>query len=444
MVDIDEFSIHELDAIMRGLRYEHGESTFLTYYMNPKPVRKVILKQLDEDDGVVTARVVEQDKVLEQRQGDVIVQLRLTMEDVEGSKLDTNKQTHNDFDLGLYQQILEADNVIEITWILDEGNAATCVEDFGGDGVEAEGGSDEDEDSDLDRKRRAVLKDLGKEKVCLEGEVHKVKSYIALKDSEVGGPTTSEVNKSKCVRKSQRKRNEVSGPTSTRNSISTNKGKGKDKYVRDKDSSCPWLNLYNLNYKTSIMWGFPYTRYLGQRVKQKKVVGDYTKQYAQLRDYILELQSTNAVTTVKLDLVSEPNLSNVTTRCFKKIYVCLGAMKKGFRDGMRDFLGLDGAFMKGYFPGQILTAASVDSNNGIYPLLMSYLSLKTHKVEMVIGVLLECVGGKMTWIRHIYENMRRTWRTREYKKHLWKCATATTVTEFNHYMTEFSIYDNEA
>ena len=103
MVDIDEFSIHELDAIMRGLRYgmryhflvlngnfqfgprplgndddllnlaqyvakhklirvytEHGESTFLTYYMNPKPVRKVILEKLDEDDGVVTAHVVEQ------------------------------------------------------------------------------------------------------------------------------------------------------------------------------------------------------------------------------------------------------------------------------------------------------------------------------------------------------------------------------------------------
>ena len=82
----------------------------------------------------------------------------------------------------------------------------------------------------------------------------------------------------------------------------------------------------------------------------------------------MELQLTNLDTTVKLDLVSEPNLANVTTRCFKRIYICLGAMKKGFRAGMRDFLGLDGAFMKGPFPGQILTAVSVDSNNGIYPL----------------------------------------------------------------------------
>ncbi|KAL4579977.1 hypothetical protein LXL04_016149 [Taraxacum kok-saghyz] len=34
-------------------------------------------------------------------------------------------------------------------------------------------------------------------------------------------------------------------------------------------------------------------------------------------------------------------------------------------------------------------------------------------------------------IRHINENMRRSWRTREYKELLWKCAKATTVPEFN-------------
>ena len=38
-----------------------------------------------------------------------------------------------------------------------------------------------EEDSDLDRKRRAVLKDLGKEKVCSAGEVHKVTFHIGQK-----------------------------------------------------------------------------------------------------------------------------------------------------------------------------------------------------------------------------------------------------------------------
>ena len=31
-------------------------------------------------------------------------------------------------------------------------------------------------------------------------------------------------------------------------------------------------------------------------------------------------------------------------------------------------MGFDGAFMKGPFPGQVLTAVGLDSNNGIYPL----------------------------------------------------------------------------
>ncbi|KAJ9561129.1 hypothetical protein OSB04_006289 [Centaurea solstitialis] len=40
------------------------------------------------------------------------------------------------------------------------------------------------------------------------------------------------------------------------------------------------------------------------------------------------------------------------------------ALKKGFAEGKREILGLDGAFMKGPFPGQILTAVGMDSNNG--------------------------------------------------------------------------------
>lgn len=40
--------------------------------------------------------------------------------------------------------------------------------------------------------------------------------------------------------------------------------------------------------------------------------------------------------------------------------------------------------------------------------------------------------------------MRKTWKLSEYKEHLWKCATATTIPEFEHYMSEFSFYDNKA
>nr|KAJ0199190.1 hypothetical protein LSAT_V11C600302500 [Lactuca sativa] len=46
----------------------------------------------------------------------------------------------------------------------------------------------------------------------------------------------------------------------------------------------------------------------------------------------------------------------------------LSTEKKGFKACLRDLVGLDGAFMKGPFPSQVLTAVGLDSNNGIYPL----------------------------------------------------------------------------
>lgn len=47
-------------------------------------------------------------------------------------------------------------------------------------------------------------------------------------------------------------------------------------------------------------------------------------------------------------------------------------------------------------------------------------------------------------LRHIHENMKKNWRGREYKEYVWKCATATTVPEFQAMMREFGEYDKAA
>ena len=78
--------------------------------------------------------------------------------------------------------------------------------------------------------------------------------------------------------------------------------------------------------------------------------GNYTLQYSWLRDYCLELQRTNNDTTIKLDLHINPNETS-SNRQFNRIYVCLGPLKKGFKACDRELLGLDGAVMKGLFPG---------------------------------------------------------------------------------------------
>jgi hypothetical protein len=111
------------------------------------------------------------------------------------------------------------------------------------------------------------------------------------------------------------------------------------------------------------------TKMAAYRAKDKAVKrlrGDFNAQFGLLQDYILELQNRNPNTTVKLDFAPS-SLQQSQSRVFRRIYVCLGALKQGFKELGRELIGLDGAFMKGPYPGQLLTAVSVDGNNGIYP-----------------------------------------------------------------------------
>ncbi|XP_076955553.1 uncharacterized protein LOC143630419 [Bidens hawaiensis] len=190
----------------------------------------------------------------------------------------------------------------------------------------------------------------------------------------------------------------------------------------------------------------------------KKIEGDYRVQYELLRDYCAELMRSNPETTVKIDVEREFNPSS-TTRQFKRIYICLGALKTGFKMIGREILGLDGCFMKGPFPGQILTAVGLDLNNGIYPVAYALVEAETKDSWIWF---LECLGDDLdlyansnfTFIsdrqkgiilaledvfpraehrfclRHIQENMKSRWRGQLFKNLLMRCAFATSIPYF--------------
>ncbi|GKB38186.1 mutator type transposase, partial [Tanacetum coccineum] len=203
-----------------------------------------------------------------------------------------------------------------------------------------------------------------------------------------------------------------------------------------------------------------------------KVLGDFTEQYALLRDYVLELQRTNPDTTVKLDVERSFNPSE-PTRQFRRIYICLGALKKGFKAGMRDLLGLDGCFMKGQYPGQLLTAVGVDANHGTYPLAYAVVEAETLNSW---SWFLTCLGDDLdltresnfTFIsdrqkglipalaqvfpcaehrfclRHIHENMKGQFRGDLYKELLWNCACTTSMPYFEKHMDKLRKTDEKA
>ncbi|KAL4590635.1 hypothetical protein LXL04_003572 [Taraxacum kok-saghyz] len=158
---------------------------------------------------------------------------------------------------------------------------------------------------------------------------------------------------------------------------------------------------------------------------------------------LLEPSNTNPGNTIRIDVQPESNYSN-TTRVFRRTYVCLGALKFRFQEGMRYFLGFDRTFMKGSYLGQILMAVGIDSNNGMYPLVYVVVEVETiHSWTSFLDLLGEDLNlgprSNFTFIsvtnifpnaehryffRHIQENLKKINRDKEVSDQVWKCGRA--------------------
>nr|GEU49507.1 hypothetical protein [Tanacetum cinerariifolium] len=97
----------------------------------------------------------------------------------------------------------------------------------------------------------------------------------------------------------------------------------------------------------------------------------------------------------------------------------------------RDPLGLDAAFMKGSFPGQVLVVVGLDSNNVIYPLVYALVEAESKSSWCWF---LQCLGddidlhpnSNFTFI----SDRQKEWCGQAYKDLLWRAASATNVRDF--------------
>lgn len=96
-----------------------------------------------------------------------------------------------------------------------------------------------------------------------------------------------------------------------------------------------------------------------------QIMGDYTEQFADLRDYVEEVKVSNPGSTC---VVKSSNENGGSLNFFERFYVCFQACKQGWIEGCRPILGLDGCFLKGICKGQILCAIGRDGNNQMFPL----------------------------------------------------------------------------
>ncbi|KAI8535441.1 hypothetical protein RHMOL_Rhmol10G0174400 [Rhododendron molle] len=188
----------------------------------------------------------------------------------------------------------------------------------------------------------------------------------------------------------------------------------------------------------------PQMAYNARKKAVKKIEGSYAEQYEKLWDYCGEMSRTNPGTS------------------------------KGFIEGCRPIIGVDGCHLKGPHGGQLLAAVGIDGNNQIYPVAyamveveeeaswswflehlkndlqipnqptFTIISDKQKGLMNAIRDLLPCVEHRHC-VRHLHSNMKRAGYTGQaIKDRLWNLARATYMGRFSTLMEECKKEDGAA
>ena len=101
-------------------------------------------------------------------------------------------------------------------------------------------------------------------------------------------------------------------------------------------------------------------------MKAKIIIhGSYKEQYQRLWDYCDELLKCNPGSTVYMETELDEDIGRER---FQRLYVCFGALKRGYKSACRPVIGVDGCHLRGPHPGVLLTAVGIDPNDCLYPI----------------------------------------------------------------------------
>ncbi|KAJ9557500.1 hypothetical protein OSB04_012114 [Centaurea solstitialis] len=418
----DEDVLHMLkfvpDCRFFKIYTEQGESRLNTYYMNPGG-SKVVIKELPNEVSrglhssckkTLLLGWIDDEKGKElgdtNKRGETVEDMLLELESGNGlldefdpflgidehdsSDADFVVETHNVVDEVEVDMQKFTENIdVDVEWVGNDDVNNDDSQPFGDvDAVDMEDlESNTDDDSDKEKEMKTLLRKLRKEKATVS-DMKKTPCFYVGKvfGSKYGIKMLVDLHAIQSKRQLHVIKNDGmrirvvcrgSQPVMNKELLGgPSKLSGTDKDTISHNLEIP---VKALQIEMERKYGQKLSHMKSFRAKTtalNKMRGNYFEQYTRLRDYVLELQRVMPETTVKLDVEDEPNVE-IQTRKFKRIYVCFGQLKKGFKTGQRDFLGLDGTFMKGPFPGQILTAVDIDLNNGTYPLAYAIVEAKS-------------------------------------------------------------------
>ncbi|MBA0696008.1 hypothetical protein Goari_002596, partial [Gossypium aridum] len=100
--------------------------------------------------------------------------------------------------------------------------------------------------------------------------------------------------------------------------------------------------------------------YRVKKIVKEKMPGNHKEEFGLLWDYTHELRLKMPRSTIRMAF------QRVTVDFllhFKRYYVCFDALKRGWKAGCRQLIGLDSCFLKCPLKSEFLTAVGRDTNN---------------------------------------------------------------------------------
>ncbi|KAF7154271.1 hypothetical protein RHSIM_Rhsim01G0131900 [Rhododendron simsii] len=105
--------------------------------------------------------------------------------------------------------------------------------------------------------------------------------------------------------------------------------------------------------------------YRAKRKALEVIEGNHSDSYPLLTTYASEVRKSNPGSLVKIQC---DRLTETHNPVFKRYFICFEAMRTGFMEGYRPFIGIDGCHLKGPFGGVLLAVVALDGNNGLFPI----------------------------------------------------------------------------
>ncbi|XP_010027244.2 uncharacterized protein LOC104417714 [Eucalyptus grandis] len=128
------------------------------------------------------------------------------------------------------------------------------------------------------------------------------------------------------------------------------------------------------------------------------ITGNEEEQFGMLRSYCQALLDANSGSTCVIK----------TEQCqdqfkFRGVYICLDALRRGFLEGCRRFVGFDGCHLSSGYKGILLAAMGIDANNQMYPFAWAVVEQETYKTwhwDKPIITMLEAIRVQLMGMIH--------------------------------------------